>query len=143
MSVETDLVRGIALRLATDGVGAWSLTTPYTSGQVGIYEDEPGPEVVEAVTIATYPVADPVHDTSVVGVQIQIRSATAAGVRDRADAIFASLHATWGLTFGSCRAQQILRRSSTTPRPHTLGGPLVRTDNYYATIHHPTTNRAT
>lgn len=143
MAVETDLVRGLAQRLATAGIGTWSLVTAYTPGQVGIYEDEPGPDVVEAITIATYPVADPVDATSVIGIQFRIRSASAATIRDRADAIFGSIHALWGVTFGACRAQQILRRSASTPAPRTPGGPLIRTDNYYATIHHPTTNRAT
>lgn len=143
MSIETDLVRGIAARLHTAGIGVWSQATAYTAAQVGIYEDEPGPDVVEAITITTYPVADPVANTSTVGVQVLIRSATANSIRLRADAIFESLHAAWGVTFGTCRVQQILRRSGSTPSPRSQGGPLVRTDNYYALIHHPSTHRAT
>lgn len=143
MSIESDLVRGIAARLHTAGIGVWSQTTAYTAAQVGIYEDEPGPDVVEAITLTTYPVADPVANTSTVGVQVTVRSATADTLRDRCDAIFAALHALWGVTLGGCRVQHLLRRSGTTPQPRDIGGPLIRTDNYYALIHHPSAHRAT
>lgn len=143
MSVETDLLHGIAQALDDASIGVWSTTTAYTVGQVGIYVDEPNPQAAEAITLTAYPVADPVANTSTVGVQVTVRSATADALRDRCDAIFAALHALWGVTLGGCRVQHLLRRSGTTPQPRDIGGPLIRTDNYYALIHHPSAHRAT
>lgn len=137
--METSLVHGLAEMLATGGVGVWS-SSAYASSAVGIYDGPVGLDTVEGVGIATYPVSDPVDSRSVVGVQITFRSATKATLRDRAEATFDLLHALWGHDLDGLRVVQMLRQSSTE-----LGlderGAFLRTDNYYAHVNHPTTNR--
>lgn len=139
--METALIHGIASLLDSNGVGTWSTTVAYPAADVGIYDGRIGAQTVEGVGLVVYPVSDPVTSDSVVGIQITIRSATQAGVRDRGEAIFDTLHALWGYQIPSGpRIDHMLRRSSAD-----LGidenGAYLRTDNYYLTVNHPTPNR--
>lgn len=139
--METALLRGVAAALATAGIGTWSLTVPYLTTQVGIYDGPPGAGTVEAVGLTLYTVADPVSSHSVIGLQVLLRSATKAGVRDRAEQVFNRCHAAWGWQLpAGPRIDQMMRTSSAD-----LGideaGAFRRTDNYYMTLNHPTGNR--
>ena len=140
MAVETQLVHGIAGQLAAASIGTWSLTVAYTKTQVGIYDGPIGTTTPEGIGLATYPVSDPVDTESIIGLQITLRSKTKAALRDRAEAIFQQLHAAWGLQLDGLRIDQLTRESSAD-----LGideaGAYLRTDNYYATLNHPTPNR--
>lgn len=140
VALETLLVHGIAAHLAAAGVGTWSTTTQYTAEQIGIYDGPIPPETMEGVGLATYPVDDPVDSTSIIGVQVTLRSATKSTMRDRAEDVFGLLHAAWGLHLPGLRIDHMMRRSSAD-----LGideaGAFRRTDNYYATVNHPTPNR--
>lgn len=140
MAVETLLVRGVAQALATAGVGTWSTTTPYTASQTGIYDGPVGSTTPEGVGLATYPVSDPVDSEATIGLQVTIRSATKAALRDRAELIFTTLHAAWGLQLSGLRIDQALRRSSADLGTDDAGR-YLRTDNYYIQCNQPTPNR--
>lgn len=139
--METALVHGLAGLLAAAGIGTWSLTVPYTEGQVGIFYGLIPDDTVEAIGLATYPVSDPVGSESIIGVQVALRSASKADLCDRAEAIFGTLHGLWGHSLADGpRIDHMLRQSSAD-----LGideaGAVRRTDNYYVRLNNPTTNR--
>ena len=138
--IETALVHGIAALIAGAGAAVWSTTTAYTASQVGIYDGVIPEDTLEGIGLATYPVDDPVHSTSTIGVQITLRSVSKATVRDRAEAIFDTLHAMWGHELPGLRVEHLLRRSSADLGPDDKGA-FRRTDNYYAIVNHPTANR--
>lgn len=140
MAIETTLIRGIAALIAESGAGVWSTTTAYAASQVGIYDGTIPEDTIEGIGLAAYPVDDPVHSTSTIGVQVTFRSTSKAALRDRAETVFDALHAMWGRDLGTLRLEHLLRRSSAD-----LGideqGAFRRTDNYYAIVNHPTANR--
>lgn len=140
MAVETLIVEGIAALLATNSIGTWSKTTAYTASQVGIYDGPIGSDTAEAVGLTLYPVADQVDSESVIGLQVMFQSASKATLRNRAEAVFNLLHASWGLQLPQVRITHLLRRSSSD-----LGrddaGRWLRSDNYYLNLNRPTANR--
>jgi len=139
--METELVHGLAAMLADAGIGTWSLTIPYTTSQVGIFDGKIPDDTVEGIGLATYPVSDPVGSESIIGVQISLRSASKAAIRDRAEAIFGVLHALWGHSLADGpRIDHMVRQSSADLGPDEAGA-FRRTDNYYVRLNNPTTNR--
>jgi len=140
VAIETQIVEGVTALLAANNIGTWSKTTAYTSSQVGIYDGPLGSDTSEAVGLTAYPVSDQVDSETVLGLQIMFRSATKAGLRDRAETVFNLLHARWGLQLSTVRITHMLRRSSSD-----LGrddaGRWLRSDNYYLNLNHPTANR--
>lgn len=141
MSIESALIAGTGAALQTAGAGVWLTgTATLTPGQVGIYDGRILPDTIEGIGLATYPVADPVDSRSIVGLQITFRSASKATLRDRAELVFDTLHAAWGITLGGIRVTHILRQSSADLGIDEAGAHL-RTDNYYLTVNHPTPNR--
>lgn len=141
MTAETLLVRGIAQALDDAGIGVWSTTVPYTAGQVGIYDGPIPEDLPDGIGLDTYPVADAVDSTSRIGLQVRLRSSNKATLRDRAEAVFEALHASWGSVYGTIRVGQLLRRSAADLGRHPETGAWERTDNYYADINRPTANR--
>jgi hypothetical protein len=139
--METSLLHGIAAMLATANVGTWSTTTAYTHSQVGIYDGPIPDDTLEGVGLATYPVNDPVTSESTIGVQVTFRSVSKAGIRDRAESVFNTLHALWGHSLAAGpRIDHMMRRSSADLGTDEAGA-FRRTDNYYVTVNNPTPNR--
>lgn len=99
------------------------------------------PEVIDSVTLNTYPVSDdPSLSDSQIGLQVTIRSADMMKVKDIADDVFNRLHGRQAGMLGNVRLVQAFRRSGAD-----LGQDgserYGRSENYYLTVHRPSTNR--
>lgn len=144
MGFQTDLLTGLAVHLAANGIGAWSPTGAYTAGQTGIVLATVPASPDSIVTITGYGVSDdPSLSDSVQGVQFITRSAGGdpRPVDDLADSIFDLLHGATGLTLTTgVRVTQCLRRSHVS-----LGQDgnrrWSRSENFYLNVHRPSLNR--
>ncbi len=141
MGIESSLISGVGTILQAAGAGTWLTgTAVLTAGQVGIFDGRILAETIEGIGLATYPVADAVDSRSVIGLQVTFRSASKATLRNRAELVFETLHAAWGITVSGIRVTHILRQSSADLGIDEAGAHL-RTDNYYLTVNRPTNNR--
>lgn len=109
-------------------------------GTVGIWR-EVWPEDVDSVTLATYAVSDdPTLSDSVLGLQVTIRSRDFGKVLDISADVFNRFHGRPRSMLGAITLVSASRQSATR-----LGqdgsNRLGRSENYYLTIHRPSTYR--
>lgn len=142
MSFTTDLLQGLAQYLATAGVGTYRSTGAYLSSETAIVFDAMPPEPDRAIVLSDYPVSDdPSLSDSVLGIQIRTRGiADPLDVKAISDAVFNLLHGANGVNFGTVRVVEILRNSGI-PMGRDENNRWERSDNYYATVNRPSTNR--
>jgi hypothetical protein len=112
----------------------------YPATATGIYTDD-WPETVDSVTLSDYVVSDAFSlSDSVMGVQVAIWAKDRAKVRAIRSDLFNLLHGHPGGMLGDVRMVMASRASGTT-----LGQDsnerLGRSENYYLTLHRPSTNR--
>lgn len=142
MSVEQDLVTGIAELLDREGIADWSPGAAYSGdGPVIAMGDAPaGPD--QAVTLTAYPVQDdPHYADALYGVQARIRGTrdirttwdTAGRIRD-------VLHGATALTLGGVHVIECHRQSSA-PLGRDENGRWEQSDTYYLQAHTPTAHR--
>lgn len=142
MSALTDLLTGLAQKIHAAGINIeWNQSGLYTPGQTGIYMMTMPPTPDRAVALFAVPQGDdpsmPLGKT-----MVQVRSRGLPGqpldVLDLSDSMFAVLHGTTDLPFGSITVIQMNRRISTP-----LGtDDLKRTewvDQYYLDCDYPPT----
>ncbi|MFK0062617.1 minor capsid protein [Streptomyces werraensis] len=131
MSHETDLLRGVAELLDTQGVGTYDETGPLPAGATGIVLGRmpDGPD--RALALTTYPVADDDSTDSVTGVQVRIRAGVnPLDVLDLSDAVFNVLHARRSWTARGVRVE-ISWRNSEAWIGQDQQGRMERSANYY------------
>lgn len=131
MSHETDLLRGIAELLATEGVGVYDETGPLPPDGTGIVlgrlPDGPG----RVIGLTSYPVADDDSADSITGVQARMRAGTdPTAVLDLSDAVFDVLHNRRTWTARAVRVE-ISWRNSEAWIGQDASGRMERTANYY------------
>lgn len=144
MSFTTDLLSGIAQLLEDTGQGTWKPTGAYAT-------DDPTPIIIKSVpaspdrviTLSEYSVSDdPTLSDSVKGLQVRFRAGRdPRTVDDMADDAFDVLHGLQGVELSTgVLIVQSYRQSSAL-----LGaddnGRHERSDNYYLTVHRPSTHR--
>lgn len=138
MSFETQLLHGVAARLATVDLGVWRPTGPaYTAGETGIVLSRMPPTPDRVIVLTDYPVdpsGAPAGDT-VHGIQIRTRAGTNPDdVRDLAGDIRDALDGLSHVWLGTVRVSQIVYRSGEyLPADAGADGNdrCQRTDNYY------------
>ena len=145
MSFTKDLLTGLAAYLHSASVGTWKATGAYTSGQTAIVIGALPQTPDRAIALAFYPVEDsPSLSDSVAGVQVITRwgGEDPTATDDLADGVFDALHGMTAVTLSTgVRVVQCLHQSGAS-----LGrdgnGRWERSDNYYLTIHRPSTHRS-
>jgi len=141
---ETNLLTGIAHLLADAGLGTWRDTGVYTTAETGIVLDTVPASPDRVITLTDYVVSDdPTLSDSIIGVQVRTRwgGQDPRPVKDLDGGIFNALHGLEGVTLtGGIRIVSIFRRSGAS-----LGQDVsyrwMRSSNFYATVHRPSTNR--
>ncbi|MBQ0974565.1 hypothetical protein KBZ00_26055 [Streptomyces sp. RK31] len=131
MSHETDLLRGVAELLDTQGVGTYDETGPLPAGSTGIVLGRlpDGPD--RALALTTYPVGDDDSTDSITGVQVRIRAGTnPLDVLDLSDAVFNALHNRRSWTARGVRVE-ISWRNSEAWIGQDQQGRMERSANYY------------
>lgn len=143
---ESALLEGVAATLAAEVTPEldWEPdpTKAYSGERPAIVLETYPEGVDDVVTLTAYPVANDVGDGSsdVVGVQAMIRSRDRATVRALNAGIFDALHGRRGGMLGTVRLVSA-RRASGTNVGQDADGRLVRSENYYLTVHRPSTHR--
>jgi hypothetical protein len=142
MSFTTDLLQGLAQYLAAAGIGTYRPTGAYLPSETAIAFDAMPPDPDRAIVLSDYPVSDdPSLSDSVVGIQIRTRGLSdPLDVKSISDAVFALLHGANWVNFGTVRVVEILRNSGI-PMGRDENLRWERSDNYYATVNRPSTNR--
>jgi Bacteriophage minor capsid protein len=131
VSHETDLLRGVAELLDTQGVGTYDETGPLPAGSTGIVLGRlpDGPD--RALALTTYPVGDDDSTDSITGVQVRIRAGTnPLDVLDLSDAVFNALHNRRSWTARGVRVE-ISWRNSEAWIGQDQQGRMERSANYY------------
>lgn len=151
MSFEMDVLLGFA-NVAADNPDAevqlWSEldptgqpNPPQPEGSVAIFIDRWPEEPDECVTIAEYTVSDDYSlSDSVEGIQATIRSADIERVRGISSDLFALFHGRWGGMLGTVTLVSA-RRASGTNAGQDSSDRQGRIENYYLTVHRPSTHR--
>jgi hypothetical protein len=141
---QTDLLAGLAQRLAAAGVGTWSPTGSYTAEQTGIVIGTVPGSPDRIITLTGYGVDDsPSLSDSVMGVQVITRTGGSdpRPTDDLADQVFDQLHGLTGVHLPSgIRLVQCLRQSHT-PLGQDGNRRWSRSDNYYLSAHRPSPHR--
>jgi len=141
---ETNLLTGIAQLLATAGLGVWRDTGVYTAAETGIVFDTVPQSPDRVITLTDYVVSDdPTLSDSVIGVQVRTRwgGQDPRPVKDLDGSIFDVLHGLEGVDLvGGVHIVSMFRRSGTSMGSDT-NNRWMRSSNYYATVHRPSTNR--
>jgi hypothetical protein len=144
MSFTGDVLKGLAQYLEDGGVGTYEPTGAYpVSADAPIFlGDMPGtPDRV--IVLSAYVIDDdPSLPDSAVGVQARTRGAAGSpgSVDDLDDAVFDRLHGARGITAGTVRITQILRRSGT-PLGRDGNRRFERSSNFYVTAARPSLHR--
>lgn len=148
-SFEERVLRGVAALLAGNPAATVALTDDqgnpainYTAGQVGLYLDT-WPEIPGgSVTLSDYPVTDDLAlSDSVLGLQVTIRHADLSTVKAIASDVFNLLHGRQASMLGTVTLVSA-RRASGSNLGQDSNERRGRADNYYLTLHRPTTNRS-
>lgn len=140
----SNLLLGLAVYLQGAGLGTWSASGAYSSGQTGIRLGDMPPEPDRLIVLTAYPVSDdPSLSDSEIGVQIRTRwsAGDKQSVDDLSDALFDLLHGkralllSTGVTIGQCY------RQSASPLGQDALLRWENVSNYYASVWLPSTNR--
>lgn len=138
------LLTGLATYLQAAGIGTWSPTGAYATGQTGIVLGAV-PQFPDAIiTLTAYSVDDsPTLSDSTIGVQVRTRCGgqDPRPVDDLADSIYMLLHGMTNVTLtGGVRVVQCLRQSAVS-----LGvdqnNRWMHSANYYLDVWRPSLNR--
>lgn len=114
---------------------------PQPEGTVPIFVDRWPEEPDEWVTITDYTVSDDISlSDSVLGVQVTVRSPDIERVKGIASDLFALFHGRWGGMLGRVTLVSA-RRASGTNTGQDSNDRQGRTENYYLTVHRPSTHR--
>ena len=151
MSFEMDTLLGfanVAAENAEAEVVLWSELDPegnpnpdQPDGSVPIYIDRWPESPDDAVTITDYTVDDsPALSDSTIGVQVTIRSRDLDRVKGISSDLFALFHGRWGGKVGTVTLVTA-RRASGTNTGQDSNDRQGRVENYYLTVHRPSTHR--
>lgn len=137
-------LEGVAQHLAAAGVGVWRPSGSYPPGEAGIVVAARPQEPGDVISLSAYGVDDdPSLSDSVLGLQVWCRRAGAhpGPVAETADAVFDVLHGTTHLALvGGVHVVQCLRRSQVSGGQDG-NGRWSDIQNFYATVHYPSTHR--
>lgn len=139
MGRTADLTVGLAEFLASAGIGTWSPSGVFSSGQTAITTKAVPPSPDRVVALTPYTVTDEVRGHRVQGMQVRTRGMPGQplDVDDLDDAVYAELHAREGLVLGGVKVHLAYRASA-----GTLGADgdhrTENTANYYLLIDAPT-----
>lgn len=140
MAQTTDLLTGLAELIDQAGLGTWSPTGDFTTGQTAITHKVMPSAPDRAIVLTPYTVENMIHGDTTQGVQIRTRApGMPTAVDDLDDEIYQLLHHIEGLNLGTIRVAMVWRQSH---------GTLGRDDNnrwnstanYWLTIAKPTPN---
>lgn len=142
---ELELLRGFA-RVAVEetslGLAYREGDAVYEDTEVGIYTDTYPEHPADTVALHDYTVSDdPSLSDSVMGVQVQIRAATSARLREISSALFDLFQGRQAGMLGTIRLVMSARTSGTNVGQDS-GGRLGRIENYYLTVHRPSPHRS-
>lgn len=140
----TDLLTGLGVYLAANGVGTWNTSGVYTSGQTGIVLGNLPQSPDRIVTLTSYGVSDsPSLSDSVIGVQIRCRwgGQDPRLVDDLQDVIFNLLQ--WMTSVSLSTGVEIVQctRNSMATLGQDANGRWSNVSNYYLSVWRPSTNR--
>lgn len=142
---QTNLLVGIAVHMQTNSLGTWSTSGKYTLAQTGIVLGVIPQFPDSIITLSAYGVEDdPALSDSVLGVQVRCRwtGQDPRLVDDLADSIFMLYHGkmglvlTTGITIVQCR-----RQSGIVSLGQDANGRWSNVQNFYCSVHRPSTNR--
>lgn len=142
MSFTGDLLNGLAQYLDDAGVGTYRPAGAYAEGETAIVFAAMPPDPDRAIVLSDYPVTDdPSLSDSVIGIQIRTRGGVDPhDVTSISDALFDLLHGANAISFGPVHVVEIFRNSGI-PMGRDENNRWEHSDNYYATVHRPSTNR--
>ncbi|MFB9687705.1 minor capsid protein [Amycolatopsis plumensis] len=143
MSFTGDLLDGLAQLLAGGGVGTYRADgSAYAPGETGIFFAAMPQSPDRAIVLATYTVTDDASlSDSVIGLQVRCRgSADPHDVEDVAGAVFDLLHGRTAFQAGTVHIVQALHQSGA-PLGRDDSNRWERSENYYLTVHRPSTYR--
>lgn len=142
MSFTGDLLEGLAQHIATAGIATYRPAGAYVAGETAIAFAGMPPDPDRVIVVSAYAVTDDATlSDSVVGVQVRCRGLTdPRDVELLADAVFGLLHGAHSVQLGAVHVVQALRNSSA-PLGQDDNNRWEHTDNYYLTVHRPSTNR--
>lgn len=144
---EQRVLEGFAGLIANNSAATIDLTfdasgVPYTAGQIGIFIDRWPESPDGAVTITDYTVSDDMSlSDSVIGVQVTIRHRDIRTVKAIADDVFNLIHGHQAGMMGTITLVSA-RRASGTNTGQDSNERQGRIENYYLTVHRPSTNRS-
>lgn len=114
---------------------------PQPEGTVPIFIDRWPEGPGDVVVIADYTVADDISlSDSVLGVQVSVRCEDLDKVKGITSDLFALFHGRWGGKLGRVTLVSA-RRASGTNTGQDSNDRQGRTENYYLTVHRPSTHR--
>lgn len=143
MSFTGDLLDGLAQLLATGGAGTYRADgTAYLPSETAIVLGGMPQTPDRVIVLSDYPVTDdPSLSDSVVGLQVRTRGgADPHDVKAVAGAVFDQLHGRTAFQAGVVRVVQALRQSGT-PLGQDDNRRWEHSENYYLTVHRPSTYR--
>lgn len=139
MSFTTELVHGIAAVSAdeSDGLLTFRPSGSYLTGEIGLYRVVLPEEPPNVVAITLYPLTDLASSGDpVYGVQFRYRATSNATLDEIEDALMSSWSRRGGGSLGTVRLVQSVW-SSGASLGQDANDRLVRSVNYYFTVHRP------
>ena len=141
----TDLLTGLATYIAAGGLGAtYRSTGSYSVLETGIVLGNVPQTPERIITLTAYGVNDsPNLSDSVIGVQVRCRweGTDSRPVNDLRDAIFSLLHGKPAFTLSTGITVVQSLRNSAASLGQDENGRWSTSDNYYLSVHRPSTNR--
>jgi len=143
VSFTGDLLDGLAQVLATGGAGTYRADgSAYLPGETAIVFEAMPQAPDRVIVLSDYPVADDASlSDSVIGVQVRCRGgADPHDVKNIAGTVFDQLHGRTAYQAGTVRVVQSLHQSGA-PLGRDDSNRWERSENYYLTVHRPSTYR--
>lgn len=140
MTVENDLIDGLANLIAAAGLATYNPSGIYTDAQTGIFDSAFPPSPGRIVTLTAVPLTDdPSLPMSQILVQARCRGTQdPRDVANLAGGIFDILHGLTHVQFGSAHVIQCFRRTSA-PLGADANKRWSRSDQYYIDVDTPPT----
>lgn len=142
MSFTGDLLAGLAQYLADAGAGIYRAAGDYQADEIAIVFGVMPEQPDSVILLSPYPVTDdPSLSDSVVAIQARCRAgADLRDVEAIADTVFDVLHGATQFDAGAVRVVDCYRQSGV-PLGQDQNNRLEHADNYYLTVHRPSTHR--
>jgi len=142
VSFTGDLLNGLAQVLADGGAGTYRAAGAYAAGETAIVFGAMPQTPDRAIVLTTYTVTDDASlSDSVIGLQVRCRGgADPHDVEDVAGTVFGLLHGRTALQAGTVHVVQALHQSGA-PLGRDDSNRWERSENYYLTVHRPSTYR--